>query len=196
MAMNRTGGVPGSDNLDIKAVVRDIFSIKDDIEKNGLYDQVVLDSVLNSITSNSFEHYVLTACNALMRPDGRFYTSTRSLQQIESRGKLQKSLDRSRLIEFLDEDNYSATFRNGVWTMQKFHNAQTLEELLSKYFADVRIIDQKKGQLWAICEKPKRLSLETYREALDIEFNMEYPGGYRHGKHGGIVKAILAHHVE
>lgn len=179
----------GSEKLDIRQVVKDIDDINKDINKNGLYDVVVLDSVLNSITSLDFEHYVLMACNSLLKEDGVFYTATRNLKSAVYESDV--STDNVRYVQFLDNDKFCATFRKGVWTMQKFNSAKMLHELLSKYFDEVKVIDNKLTQLFAICKKPKRFTEAEYKKALDIEFNMEYPNGYKHNKHEMIVGSIL-----
>lgn len=182
----------GSDTqLDIRAVVRDIQAIQADVRENGLYDIVVLDSVLNSITSVDFERWVVTTCNALMAKDGVFFTGTRNLFHIERQKNNSRSVDGGRYLEFLDKDNFSATFRKGVWTMQKFNTKESLYNLLRKYFEEVTVYDNNESQIWAMCRKPINLSPEAYKEALDIEFNMEYPGGYRHNKHEGLVAALM-----
>lgn len=36
-----------------------------------------------------------------------------------------------------------------------------------------------------------RLAKEDYIEALNIEFNMEYPNGYKHNKHEKLINEIL-----
>jgi hypothetical protein len=43
----------------------------------------------------------------------------------------------------------------------------------------------------AICRNPKQFSSEEYRKALDIEFNMEYPNGYRHNQQKELVNELL-----
>lgn len=179
----------GTEKLDIRQVVKDIDNIQKDIAKNGLYDVVVLDSVLNSITSLEFEHLVMTTCNSLLNDEGTFYTGTRNLRAAEREHNI--STTNKRLIEFLDKDKFCATFRKGVWTIQKFNSAEMLYDLLSKYFSEVKVIDNDVGQLFAICKKPKRLDKAEYEKALNIEFNMEYPNGYKHNKHEKIVATIM-----
>lgn len=179
----------GTEKLDIRQVVKDIDTIQKDIAKNGLYDVVVLDSVLNSITSLEFEHLVMTTCNSLLNDEGTFYTGTRNLRAAEREHNI--STTNKRLIEFLDKDKFCATFRKGVWTIQKFNSAEMLYDLLSKYFSEVKVIDNDVGQLFAICKKPKRLDKAEYEKALNIEFNMEYPNGYKHNKHEKIVATIM-----
>lgn len=179
----------GTENLNVKQVVKDIYSIQKDISKNGLYDVVILDSVLNSITSLEFEHMVMVTCNSLMNENGIFYTGTRNLKSAEMERDV--SRDQVRYIQFLDNDKFGATFRKGVWTMQKFNSAEMLKNLCEKYFNEVKVIDNNVTQLFAICRKPKKLSIDEYKRCLDTEFNMEYPNGYKHNKHELIVKTIL-----
>ena len=180
---------PNTEKLDVRQVVKDISTIQKDIEKNGLYDVVILDSVLNSITSLEFEHLVMITCNSLLRENGTFYTGTRNLQSAEKEREI--SADGVRYVQFLDQDKFCATFRKGVWTMQKFNDGKMLYKLMSKYFHEVKIYDNTTSQIFAMCKKPKRFSKEEYERALNNEFNMEYPNGYKHNKHKKIVETIL-----
>lgn len=129
-----------------------------------------------------------------MSQDGTFFTGTRNLQVVQDRGNLETSSDSVRYIEFLDKDNFSATFRKGTWTMQKFHDKESLTRTLKRYFEDVQVVDKGATQIWAVCRKPKDLGKERYEKALNIEFNLEYPGGYRHNQHERLVETILSYH--
>ena len=180
------------EKLDVREVVRQIRLIERDIARSGLFNLVVLDSVLNSVVNSKFEHYVLTACNALASKNGMLILGTRN------KGFLDKALDYkytnapSRNIEFLDKENFSATFRAGVWTIQHFHTHATLRKLLEEYFYDVEIIGVRSAsQIYAIAKRPRKLDDDRVREALEIEFNMEYPGEYRHNQHKGLVELIM-----
>ena len=183
---------PGTEKLNVSEVVKMINDLQKDIAENGRYDVVVLDSVINSITSNDYEDWVLTTCNALCNENGTFYTSTRNIKLSEQLKNTTQTRAKQRYIEFLDKDNFSATFRKGVWTLQKFHSKDTLTNLLLKYFKEVNVDDRDASQLHAICRKPKKLDIEHYKKALDIEFNLEYPGNYHHNKHEELVKTILS----
>ena len=182
------------EQLDVGATIKDIKDINSKIEKSGLFDVVVLDSVLNSITSKEYEDYVLTTCNALLKKSGTMYIGTRNKKSVEIALNQKKSTDKTRAIEFMDKNDFSATFRKGVWTMQKFNTKESLEKLLSKYFEDVYVNSSNKSQLYAICKKPKEFNKGKYEKALNVEFNMEYPNGFHHNKHEKIVQAILNNH--
>ena len=122
------------------------------------------------------------------------YIGTRNKKSVEIALNQKKSTDKTRAIEFMDKDDFSATFRKGVWTMQKFNTKESLEKLLSKYFEDVYVNSSNKSQLYAICKKPKEFNKGKYEKALNVEFNMEYPNGFYHNKHEKIVQAILNNH--
>lgn len=179
----------GSNRLNISKVIEFERIIQKDIEQNGMYSIVILDSVINSITSNDYQDAVLTTCNALVDDKGTFYMATRALKNINN--TIKKDRAQRKFLEFLDDDNFTANFRKGVWTLQKFHSPETLRDLLQNYFYDVRIENENGTQLYGICRKPKRFDPEKYKVALETEFNIEYPDNYRHGKHKELVDTIL-----
>jgi ParB family chromosome partitioning protein len=184
----------GNDHvLDITKVVGFIKGLEIDVAQNGLYDYVVLDSVINSVTSAEFEDYVLTVCNGMLKKDGTFFIGTRSIDKIEKTERSKSAVAKKRYVEFLDENNFSATFRNGVWTMQKFHSVETLRNTLLKYFAKVEMVrvSSQSSMHYAVCQEPKQFEIGRYQEALNVEFNMEYPNKYRHNKHEKLVSLLI-----
>ena len=46
--------------------------------------------------------------------------------------------------------------------------------------------------IYCACSKPKQLPEEVYEEYLDKELNIEYPGGFKHNKHRGLMEALIA----
>ena len=180
-------------NIDIKTVVSQIKEIEKDVAENGLYDVVVLDSVFNSVVNNEVEKYVATVCNAFLKPSGTFIAGTRNLEVVESKARFTKNNVKTRCIEFLDKNNFSATFRGGVWTMQHFHTLDTLKSLLDKYYYEVTVARGKKSQsnIYAVCKMPKQISRDRLETALEFELNMEYPNGYRHNEHKRLKELVL-----
>lgn len=179
--------------LNVREVVSQINKLCVDLRRNGLYDVVVLDSVLNSVVNSFFEHAVLTTCNALLSKTGRIYIGTRSLEFTERLKTFKKNNTKTRELQFLDKDRFGATYRSGVWTMQHFHTHDTLRELLSQYFENVEIRgSQHEPQIYAIASIPRELPREKVVDAINTEFNMEYPGNYRHNKHSPLVDVILS----
>ncbi|MFF7171642.1 methyltransferase domain-containing protein [Streptomyces pseudovenezuelae] len=179
--------------LDVAATVAHIRDLHRDVRANGQYDIVVLDSVINSITSLEFEEHVLITCNTLCADDGVFFTGTRHMKSISKRnsGRKYRNNRYRRALEFVDENGFSATFRAGVWTMQRFHTRESLTALLRRYFGEVRIGVDTGGSLTVECRRPLPVSPERRRAALEAEFNMEYPGEYRHNRHKPLVEALI-----
>ncbi len=174
----------------ISKVVADIDSVYQALTKFGLFDVVVLDSVINSVTSIDYERFVMTTCNALLHPDGTFFMATRCKESADCRYELTKSTSKGRIIEFLDENNFSATFRQKVWTMQKFHSKESFLILVGTYF-DTMEYSGSSSQHYAVAKGPKQFSEEDYREALEVEFNMDYPNGFKHNKHKNLVELLM-----
>lgn len=182
----------GSNLIDVEQVINFINEIEKDIKKYGLYDIVILDSVLNSITSMKMMLNVLLTCNALLKDDGKLILGTRSKGKILSTLSGKHSTDLKRDIEFLDDNNFSVTFRNGVWTKQRFTTKENLSNELKKYFHEVSVMgNENKSNIYAICKKPLRYPIKDYNKVLDIEFNMEYPNGFKHNMHKKLVETIL-----
>ena len=181
-----------NDNIDIGGVIEQIRKIEQDIRFNGLYDVVVLDSVINSVVSVEFEHLVMLTCNALTSADGQLILGTRSLGSVEMMARLHKHAGKSRSLQFLDENNFTATFRSGCWTMQHFVSKDGLKALCEKYYEDVEVFgEETRSNIYAICKIPKEFSKTEFEMALNIEFNMEYPNEYRHNRHERLVQCVL-----
>lgn len=182
-----------SNSFDINKIVYFIEEIQKDIYKNGLYDIVILDSVLNSITSLEMQHNVLLTCNSLLKDNGSLIIGTRSLGKAIATLQSKQATDRKRDIEFLDDSCFSVTFRNGVWTKQRFTTKEQLQQELMPYFQEVKTLgNETRSNIYAVCKTPIRFAKEEYKNALNIEFNMTYPNGFKHNKHRKLVNAILA----
>lgn len=103
----------------------------------------------------------------------------------------------TKYIEFLDDNNYSISFRKGVFTVQKFHSENSFRKLLEKYFEEIEIEKTTdKKMMFAVCRKPLRVKQEEIQEALNIEFNMEYPNGLFLNVHKKLVENILRENYE
>lgn len=177
--------------LNIREVVNQINRLNIDLARGGLYDAVVLDSVLNSVVNTHFEHAVMTACNALLKRGGRIFVGTRSWHFHEHTMKCEKKCSKQRELQFIDKDNFTATYRSGVWTMQHLHTLDSLKNLLLQYFENVETFNGN-SQIYAIASCPRNLDRAKVEAAINEEFNMEYPGNYHHNRHGELVKNLLA----
>ncbi|MFI1100282.1 methyltransferase domain-containing protein [Streptomyces melanogenes] len=188
----------GSYAVDIKAVVGMIRDINRDMAANGLYDVVVLDSVINATTSLEYQHWVLATVNALCAADGVVCLGTRSLARElrdEQAGRVTSQTATTKM-SFLDEDNVEMNFVKGKWQKLRFHTPNTLETLLRRYFQEVQISDRSGSNIKAVCRRPVPLPAGEYEKAFEEEFNMPYPNGFRHGRHLELVGNLIKLTVE
>ncbi|MCB8906742.1 MULTISPECIES: methyltransferase domain-containing protein [unclassified Streptomyces] len=186
----------GSYAVDIRAVVGMLRDIDTDIQANGLYDVVVLDSVINATTTLDYQHWVLTTVNALCAADGVVCLGTRNLARElrDEQAKRVTSQTATTKMSFLDEDNVEMNFVKGKWQKLRFHTPDTLEPLLRRYFEDVKVTDLSGSNIKATCRRPIPLPKEEYERAFEEEFNMPYPNGFRHDRHlelvGNLIKLV------
>ena len=186
--------VLGTSAVDLPTIRTAIKRTEESITENGLFDYVILDSVINSVTSLEFEHYVLTVCNALLHPDGTFFTATRRHQDHVEAAK-KRFTRKQRAIEFVDDDGFSTVFRDGLWTKQRFHSDESFRQTLLRYFDEVEIMpfhDRMKLQIGATCRKPKPLAEGIYRTAIDTEFNLDYNGA-KLNAHAKLLEILMLH---
>jgi ParB family chromosome partitioning protein len=171
--------------VDGKAVHRMIDAAAASIEKHGLFDVVVCDSVLNSVDSRQAEADVLACCNALCREGGRIYFSGRSAEHLEYQERDTKATrTRVRRVEFLDEHGFTALYRNGNWFYQKFHTEQQAQKLGLIYVGPgARYVLKSSGTSWSV-HGTKVLDLPDDQAAAAIgrEFDLIWPGGRTVGR--------------
>ncbi|WP_033819810.1 ParB N-terminal domain-containing protein [Kitasatospora sp. MBT63] len=183
---------PGKYAVDIREVVAMIRALHRELRSGGLFDAVVLDSVINATTTTDYQHWVLATVNALCSADGAVYIGTRSLAKetrMEQAGRA--TTGGAVNMSFLDENNVEMNFVQGKWQKLRFHTPQTLEALLRPYFKDVKISDVADSNLKAVCKGPRPLPETDYRKAFEEEFNMPYPNDFRHGKHSELVEFLI-----
>lgn len=183
---------PGKYAVDIRGVVSMVRTIEKRLAQHGLYDMVVLDSVINATTSLDYQHWVLTAVNALCAGDGTVCIGTRNLLAEQAFERSQHSTSReSTRLSFLDHENVDMRFMQGKWMRIRFHTPESLAELLGAYFGEVTVAGRSNATLRAVCKNPLPLSDLDYEKALDEEFNMPYPNDFRHGRHKQLVENLV-----
>ena len=95
-----------------------------------MFDAVVCDSVLNSVDSLQAETDVLDCLLSLCKPGGMIFVSGRRSERIASVLRHRKARDPDmRYVEFLDDDGFSAIYRRGLWTFQKFYSFDEAQAL-------------------------------------------------------------------
>lgn len=184
--------VKGANKLDMKGIIANILNAEKQIKTHGLFDYCVLEAVINSVIDDDFEKAVLTACNAVLKDTGYLITCTRNIAYVE------KAYDKTKLsagagdsLWYLDDKNYTLGVTNGIVFKQKFHTKESYVSLLEMYFDEVTVLSCNTGYIYCACAKPKQLGQEIYIEYLNKEFNIEYPGGFRHNKHKGLVDILI-----
>ena len=185
--------VKGANKLDMKGIIANILRAEKEVRTNGLFDWCVLEAVINSVVDDEFEKAVLTACNAVLKSTGTLITCTRNIAYVE------KAYDKTKLsagagdcLWYLDDKNYTLGVTNGIVFKQKFHTRESYVELLEQYFEDVGVLSCTASYIYCACSKPKQLPEEVYEEYLDKELNIEYPGGFKHNKHRGLMEVLIA----
>jgi ParB family transcriptional regulator, chromosome partitioning protein len=191
-------GKNGGTYFDIEDVVNDINIMADRVEKHGLYNAVICDSVLNSTISKKMENYVIATVSALTDKDGFAIFSTRSykrlLQTSGMGGDAKTATDDTKRTFELDNNHMFISYRKGFYVGQKFHTVEELSDTLGLFFDEVEHIKYTKNSatsLYFKCSKPKHIDREYLSEVLNEEFNMEYPEGYRHNQQGRLVDLLL-----
>ncbi|MFF0741549.1 ParB N-terminal domain-containing protein [Streptomyces sp. NPDC004111] len=182
----------GKYSLDIRTIVGQIRGIERELRERGLYEVVVLDSVINATTSLNYQHWVLLTVNALCAADGQVCIGTRNLERELAYENSEHSISRdSTRLNFLDSENVDMRFVKGKWQRIRYHTPESLRGLLLRYFEDVQLSDTSRATVKAVCRKPRAFPVEEYEEAFHNEFNMPYPNDYRHDKHEGIVAILI-----
>ena len=184
--------VKGANKLDMKGIIANILDAERAVKSRGLFDYCVLEAVINSVVDDEFEKAVLTACNAVLKAEGTLVTCTRNLAYVE------KAYDKTKLsagagdcLWYLDDKNYTLGVTNGIVFKQKFHTRESYVSLLENYFDEVGVLACNAGYIYCACTKPKQLPREVYEEYLEKELNIEYPGGFKHNKHVGLMTALI-----
>ncbi len=184
--------VKGANKLDMKGIIANILNAEKEVKANGLFDYCVLEAVINSVVDDDFEKAVLTTCNAVLKATGVLITCTRNIAYVE------KAYDKTKLsagagdcLWYLDDKNYTLGVTNGIVFKQKFHTKESYVELLEKYFDDVKVLSCTAGYIYCACAHPKQLPTEVYETYLEKELNIEYPNGFKHNKHTGLMTALI-----
>lgn len=146
------------------------------LRKGNKFNIVVCDSVLNSVDSVEAEKSVITCLNLFCELGGTLFISGRTIDSVE-RG-MNAKVDSGvglRYIQFLDADGFTGNYRKGNWYYQKFHTRKEIPVLMAKYDFEVLEYEYLKSSWHIMARKNKELDNETYKKAVDFEFNLPLP---------------------
>jgi ParB family chromosome partitioning protein len=169
-------------SIDATTVHRMIDAATADMERNGLFDVVLADSVMNSIDSKLAEADVLTCLNAFCRPGGRIYFSGRPMYRVEKSLRATLRADQRRGIEFLDADGFTGLYREGNWFYQKFHSDEEARALGARFVGERASFSGGKNSWQVGGVKTIELPAEECRASIAREFDLIWPAGRRVGR--------------
>lgn len=159
------------------------------LEKEGKFDVVVCDSVLNSVDCMEAETSILTCLNLFTK--NKMFISGRILKSILGRERMTKDVGiENRYLEFLDENNFTANYREGNWYYQHYHDKETIEKEIKECGFKINQIKFSGSSYQIECEKVKELTKEQYIKAIDYEFNLPLPNDKRYNRHEDVKKAL------
>lgn len=184
----------GHFDLDTKAVHVMCGQVFAALRSKGRFDSVVCDSVLNSVDTLQAEHDVLTTVNALCKPGGTVFFSSRPKERVDQllRAKSAKrKKNQERAVEFLDDHGFSGMLKKGRWFFQKFHSRDEMYDLANRYFGTKIRYKFKSSSHLIQVEKSKELDPAQVIPSLEREFDLPWPGGLSVGKAAEAVEAYL-----
>lgn len=152
------------------------------LKNNKDFDVVVCDSVLNSVDSVEAEKSVLTCLNLFT--NNKLFISGRTLEGVRM-GKAKNGNAVKNRLTFLDENNFTSTYREGQWYFQHFHDKKQLIGMLEERgFKILKINWNKYGATFQVeAQKIKTLSKDDYIKAVDFEFNLPLPNNKTYNRH-------------
>lgn len=184
----------GERSIDYATVQRDISNLCADLARNGLFDVVVCDSVINSVDTLQAESDILHCLNGFCRPGGTIYFSgRRSEKQFALENKSTVNTVAARNVDFLDENGMTAMYRNGTWVYQKYHSIEQAAEMAKRFIGPGAQAGLLSSAYWyASGRKSLQLSGDGVKDAIAREFNLPYGQGKTYGRSKDIVAAYEA----
>lgn len=181
----------GSNYIDEKEIRRDFASICKHLKEFGAYDVVVCDSVLNSVDTIKAEESVLSCLSAFCKVGGKVFWSGIPEKYIRQKENFNTAAPLKSNTYFLDENNFTANYRNGEWFFQHYHSLADVKRLTADLIGELRCIwnhgvkmtprkpemDSPSFQVEVDNTRPR--PREDYLEAIRFEFSLPLPGGKR-----------------
>lgn len=186
---------PGTNDIDVAGNIGDFKRVAAAIERRGLFDIVVCDSVLNSVDSKEAEQAVIHSVIGLCRPGGMVFISGRSYEKEAKRIATKVVRVEDSLVKFYDKDNFSGIFRNGEWFYQKFHTAADIEAIAALISRKPAIYYNAQAFQIVAC-RDQQIDEERIIEGLRFEWNLPLPNGKRYGLSDTIEKSYRARRAD
>lgn len=154
----------------------------EDLEENGRFDIVVLDSVLTSTDSVQARDDVIRCASALCKPGGLVIAAGKNRTMITGGYATASTTDERkshRRIEFLDGDGFTAYLRNGSWYFQWYPTFDDARKLMEDHVGRVEK-SYRTGNYWLYTAR-QELTLDPGQVVASLrrEFDLPWPGGRR-----------------
>lgn len=175
------------------SVHRMIAQVLGEVSRSGPFDLVICQAVLNSIDSMEAQDAVVGCCSLFCKPGGTLLINGRCIETYESNLKSNVVSTRARRPEFLDENGFSAIYREGKWFFQKYYRLDEAIALIERMGFEIQFAANPPeiGGYWVIqARKAKQLSPGDYRKYVDFEFELPWPDGSRVGRSGEVRKVF------
>lgn len=101
------------------------------VSREDLYDGVVVDSVLNSVTQEKYQKYIIQLSNAFMKTGGHLFISSRSAEYFHRRlsnNQVDNGSGKNKVYS-MDDKNFTVSYRGGLPFFQKFDYKQDIIDL-------------------------------------------------------------------
>ena len=174
--------------IDISKGNAQIDALIKSIHTNGLFDVVVCDSVLNSVDSMDAEDSVLKCLHIFSK--NKIFLSGRTMNAVISKSNLKRRLDKSALVGnmnfFMDENNFTATYRKGNWYYQHYHTKEQLAAAIDRAGLKIDALHWDGSSFQAECSKKRELTFEEAKRAIDFEFTLPLPNGKRYTRNADV----------
>lgn len=164
-------------SINVSKGERQAEAVLKSIAENGLFDVVICDSVLNSVDCIEAEHAVMGTLNALLKTGGTLFVSGRRVESVKRRLNRKQVLNAAEYsyFAFLDENNFTATFRNGNFFYQHFHDEEQIRSLIANYGFECVQSYNNSGGWYRMLRKID--DVPNWQECVRYEFSLPYPGG-------------------
>jgi ParB family chromosome partitioning protein len=183
-----------ANSIDVAFVKSCVAIMVEDIKKNGLYDIIVCDSVLNSVDSIEAERSVIDTCYALCKKGGTVIMSGRTLLGAEKKGSSSRQTTNQNYIYFIDKNGFTANMRSGEWFYQKFHTKNEILGIIKRIGSGTPYGEDGRGSFQIVCNRgEKNLTIDEISDAIKFEFSLPLPVG-RYDLSKEVLEAVCEYH--
>jgi ParB family chromosome partitioning protein len=161
--------------IDTGAVHRMCDALARELKKNGLFDIVICDSVVNSCDSMQAIEDVATCLNAFCKPGGIIFFSGRRFENFDQLLRGTKTSKAGVVtLNFVDDNGFTGYFREGTWFFQHFATESQAIAWGRRFHGVGKYFDH--GNSWQIATlKTVELDAEAIETAIMREFNLMWP---------------------